>query len=692
MSGPKTAPSETVPPELGADEAQRRIQQLSEKIRHHDRLYYVAAAPEISDFEYDQLYAELDRLEQAHPELASPDSPTQRVGGEPLSGLEQVAHATPMLSLDNSYSLLELRAWYERIGRFLEAEVSGLTAELKIDGVSIALIYEEGRLTRALTRGNGVIGDDVTANVRTIRQVPLIISDAPALLEVRGEVYMPRSVFAELNRIRREAGEPEFANPRNATAGAIRLLDPRQAASRRLALWCYQVARCSLPDLASHCAGMELLSRLGFSVSPGWQRCDRLEAAEALVAEWDKTRASLDYDTDGVVVKVDSLAEQNALGATARAVRWAVAYKYPPEGKTTGLADIVVQVGRTGVLTPVAILEPVHVAGSTVTRATLHNFEELARLDVRIGDTVSIIKGGEVIPKVVGVILSERGPDSEPFTVPSHCPECGSPVLGEEGEVALRCGNPDCPAVRISGLRHFVSRAAMEIDGLGEKLLDQLLGLGLISDPASLWDLSTESLAGLPGWGELSATGLVRELAVARKRPLRRLLFALGIPLVGERAAALIAERFGSLAAVAAAPSEELEAIPGIGPVMAKSLREWFADQRSQTLLARLGERGIDPRTAARGPESAEQDRPLDGLVMVITGAGSRPRRAIKERLEELGAKVTGSVSAKTQYLLAGSDPGSKAERARYLGVSVLDEDGADRLIRERGGRGLWEQ
>jgi len=666
-----------------------RIEELRRLIRHHDRLYYVHARPEISDFEYDRLFAELRRLEQEHPEAVAPDSPTRRVAGEPADGLAQAAHRLPMLSLDNTYSEAELEAWYERVSRQLGRPPQGLTVELKVDGVSLSAVYVGGRLERAVTRGNGVVGDDVTANARTIKQLPLVLDGAPHLLEVRGEVYLARSVFAEVNRQRREAGEPEFANPRNAAAGSIRLLDPRLAARRGLKVWCYQVADAEGWGLETHSEGLERLAGLGFPVTPGWEGCAGLDEVLSSLERWRSLRTGLDFDTDGVVVKVDRLAEQGSLGATGRAVRWAVAFKYPPEGRTTRVREIVVQVGRTGVLTPVAVLEPVAVGGSTVSRATLHNFDELARLDVRLGDTVWITKGGEVIPKVVGVVSAERPAEALPFVPPAVCPSCGTPVVRDPEEVAVRCPNPGCPAVAHARLRHFVSRAAMDVDGLGGKLLDQLLAAGLITDAASLWDLDAERLAALPGWGEVSAGNLVRELEGARARPLERLLFALGVPHVGERAARALAGRFGRLEAVAAAGEEELQAVEGVGPIVAGAVRDWFASPRNRELVARLRARGVDPE-ATRSRDDGP--KPLAGLKVVITGTLSRPRSQVQARLEALGATVVGSVSSATSMVVAGAEAGSKLGRARALGVEVVDEEALERVIRERGGGELWER
>lgn len=665
----------------------RRVDELHRLLRRHDHLYYVLAAPEISDFEYDQLFKELQGLEEAHPELRSPDSPTQRVGGRPLDGLEQVAHAHPMLSLDNSYSKDELRAWYARAARELGREPGNLAAELKIDGVSISLIYEDGRLERAVTRGDGSLGDDVTANARTIRGLPLVLEGAPSLLEVRGEVYMARSTFDALNRIRSEAGEPEFANPRNATAGSIRLLDSREAARRRLSVWCYQLARAANHETTGHIEDLRWLTELGMPVSPHVESCANLVEVESFIDRWEEGRKELDFDTDGIVVKLDAAAERAALGATARAVRWAVAYKFPPEGRTTVVRDVVVQVGRTGVLTPVADLEPVALSGSTVSRATLHNFDEVERLDLRIGDTVWVTKGGEVIPKVVGVVSSERPADAEAVAVPTLCPSCATPVVREEGEVALRCPNLGCPAVVAARLRHFTSRGAMEIEGLGGKKLDQLVAAGLVTDEASLWDLDAEILAELPRWQETSANKLVAELETARSRPLHRLLFALGIPGIGERVAKQLAHRFPTLAFLAAAASAEMESIGGVGPSLSNSVTAWFTDDRNRALIDRLRARGIDPEDLGAENSGA---RPLAGMTFVVTGTLSRSRREVQARLEALGAKVAGSVSSNTTHLLAGGGAGGKLAKARTLGVEVVDEDMLDELLEENGGDPLW--
>jgi DNA ligase (NAD+) len=660
-----------------------RAEWLRREIRRHEHLYYVLARPEISDYAFDKLMAELRTLEEAHPELVTPDSPTRRVGGAPVDELSQVRHATPMLSLDNSYNEGELEEWYARATRGLGGEPAGLVAELKIDGVSLAITYERGLLVRAVTRGNGEVGDEVTGNARTIRALPLALPEKPAVVEVRGEVYLPHEVFATLNRARREEGEEPFANPRNAAAGSIRLLDPRECARRRLAFFAYQVPRGVGTKFERHSEALERLAEWGFAVNPGWRRCTDLAEVHAFIAEWGGKRSRLGFDIDGIVVKVDSLEEQRRLGTTAKFPRWAVSYKYPPEGERTRVQGIVVQVGRTGALTPVADLEPVRLAGSTVSRATLHNADEVARLDVRVGDTVWVAKGGDVIPKVVAVDPEARPERTRPFRMPDRCPECDTPVIREPGEVAVRCPNRACPAVQRQRLFHFVSRSGMDIEGLGRRLIEQLLAAGILADPASLWDLDPDRLAELPQWGEKSAANLLAQLAAARERPLWRLIVALGIRHVGEKAAKVLASRFGSLGALARAGEEELEQAEGIGPTIAASVVAFFADADNAGLVRRLRQRGVDPReetgAATRG------DQPLAGQSFVLTGTLSRSRERVAALLERAGAKVVDSVSKKTSFVVAGADPGSKLARAGELGVKVLDEAGLQRLLKEKG-------
>jgi DNA ligase (NAD+) len=664
-------------------EARARAEQLRQEIRRHEHLYYVLARPEISDYAFDKLMAELRALEEADPVLVTPDSPTQRVGGAPVEELPQVRHATPMLSLDNSYNEGELEEWYARAARGLGRKPYGLVAELKIDGVSLALTYERGLLARAVTRGNGEVGDEVTGNARTIRALPLRLGEVVSLVEVRGEVYLAHEVFSTLNRARREEGEEPFANPRNAAAGSIRLLDPRECARRRLAFFAYQIPRIVGIGLERHSDALERLAAWGFAVNPGWRRCVDLADVHAFIAEWGAKRSHLGFDIDGVVVKVDSLEEQKVLGSTAKFPRWAVAYKYPPEGERTRVKGIVVQVGRTGALTPVADLEPVLLAGSTVSRATLHNADEVARLDVRVGDTVWVAKGGDVIPKVVAVDPEARPEGTRPFKFPERCPDCHTRVVREPGEVAVRCPNRACPGVRRQGLFHFVSRSGMDIEGLGRRLIEQLIDAGMISDAASLWDLDPDSLAKLPQWGEKSASNLVTQLETARTRPLWRLLVALGIRHVGEKAAKVLAARFGSLEALARAGEETLQQVEGVGPTIASSVVAYFGDSENVGLVRRLRQRGVDPRD--EGSTGAEGPRPLAGQTFVLTGTLSRSREQVGALLEESGAKVSDSVSRKTSFVVAGADPGSKLGRARELGVKVLDEVGLKKMLREKG-------
>ena len=663
-----------------SEEVRARVEWLRKEIRRHEYLYYVLARPEISDFEFDALMRELAELEARFPELLSPDSPTQRVGGAPLEELPQVRHAVPMLSLDNSYDEKDLTEWYGRVVRLLGRPPRGLVAELKIDGVSLSLAYADGALERAVTRGNGEVGDEVTANARTIRTLPLRIPFTGGPVEVRGEVFMPRQVFASLNRERVAEGEEPFANPRNATAGSIRLLDPRETDRRRLSFFAYQIVNAPELGLQRHSEALERLAEWGFAVNPGWSRCRDLGETHAFLEQWRERRAQLTFDTDGVVVKVDHFAEQQELGATSKFPRWAVAYKYAPEGVRTVVRDITVQVGRTGVLTPVAVLEPVRVAGSTVARATLHNADEVARLDVRVGDTVWVAKAGEVIPKVLAVDPARRPAGAVPFPFPEQCPACGTPVTREAGEVAVRCPNRSCPAVRRQRLLHFVSRAGLDIEGLGKRSVEQLLDAGLVSDPASLWDLRAEELAALPGWGERSAANLLAELAAAKSKPLWRLLVALGVRHVGERAAKLLSECFSSLEGIAAARAEEIAAIIGLGSVIAASVVEFFADPEGRELVRRLRERGVDPRAEASGGAG-----PLAGLSFVLTGTLSRPREEVAALLEGAGGRVVDSVSRRTSFVVAGAQPGSKLEKARALSVPVIDEEGLRRLLAERG-------
>ncbi len=648
-----------------------RVAALREQIRRQERLYYGEGRPEISDAEFDALMRELIALESQHPELSSEDSPSRRIGGEPVEGFETVVHARPMLSLENAYSWEEAEAWLARAERVLGRPIRGFVAELKIDGLSLSLRYEEGRLLRGATRGDGVRGDDVTSNVRTIRTIPLTIAE-PSPLEVRGEVYYSKKAFEKVNAGREAEGEPLFANPRNAAAGTLRLLDSRVTARRRLDAWLYGVVEApALP--ASQSETLSRLKSLGFPVNPHWRRCESFEEVRSFVEEWSEKRHGLEFETDGVVIKVDDRATQDALGATAKSPRWALAYKYPAEEATTVVREISVNVGRTGVLTPAAHFDPVQLAGTTVRKATLHNYEDLSRKDVRVGDTVVVEKGGDIIPKVVRVVLEKRPADSVPFRMPATCPDCGDPVVREEGEVATRCVNPGCPAVVREALQHFCSRRAMNIEGLGEKLVDQLVGAGLLTDVASVYDLKAESLVALERWGERSASNLVAEIERSKGNDASRLLYALGIRHVGEKAARTLMGRFGSIDALAAASEAELQAVEDVGPNTAAVVRAWFAHPRHVELLEKLRRHGVR-FDGEKSPRRA--DGTLSGTTVVLTGTlEGISREDAGERLAAAGAKISGSVSKRTDYLVVGESPGSKLDRAKALGVRVVTWD-----------------
>ncbi len=675
----------------------RRVETLRAEILRHEDLYYRVGRPEISDREFDALLAELGALEAEHPELATLDSPTRRVGGEPVEGFAPVVHDPPMQSLDNTYSLEELAEWGERLRRLAPDAELEFVAELKVDGVSISLEYEDGALVRGATRGNGLVGDDVTVNLRTIRDLPLRLRDgAPGRLVARGEVFMPRSVFRRLNERREQAGEPLFVNPRNSTAGSIRLLDSREVAARRLSALLYQIADGA--ELATHAESLEALGRWGFPVHDGWRRCAGLEAVAAFIEHWRERRRELDFETDGVVVKIDRIDLRRRLGSTAKAPRWAVAFKYEPERVSTRVRGIAVQVGRTGVLTPVAELEPVFVGGSTVARATLHNYEDLARKDVRVGDLVFVEKGGDVIPKVVEVQLAERPPEARPFEMPSRCPECGEPVVRYEGEVAWRCVNPACPAIVQESIRHYVSRNAMDVEGLGGERIAQLVEAGLVDDLPALYRLRREDLVALEGWGEKSADNLLAELEASRRRELHRFLFALGIRMVGERVAKLLARHFGSLAALEAAGEEELQEVTEVGPKVAASVRAYFSDPRLRRRLDALAAAGVEPpprepvrdAPAAAAEGGAGPASELAGKSVVLTGTLEKlTREEATARLEALGARVSGSVSKKTHLVVAGEKAGSKLEKAKELGIRILNEQELlDLLARAEGATG----
>ena len=650
-----------------------RVEELRREIRRHEHLYYVANQPEIADAEYDALERELRDLEAAHPELVTPDSPTQRVGEKPSEGFAAFAHRVPMLSLDNTYSEEELREFEQRIFRAVGQREMTYVAELKIDGVSIALHYEGGRLARAVTRGDGVRGDDVTPNVRAIRAVPLALKgdDVPSELEVRGEVFFPRSRFERLNEEREARGEEPFANPRNSTSGTLKSLDARVVAARGLDVYLYSVAHVAGARLTGQWDALQHLKAWGLRTNPTSRRCQGLDEVLAFLAEWQDQRERLEYDIDGVVVKVDSLALQRELGFTSKFPRWAIAYKYPARQATGRVEQIAVYVGRTGKLTPVAHLEPVALGGVTVSRATLHNEEEVARKDVREGDTVLIERGGDVIPKVVQVIESKRPPDAKPWTPPETCPVCGSPAIKAEGEVDRRCPNASCPAQVEERLKHYARREAMDIEGLGDALVRQLMEKGLVRDFAGLYRLTMDDLVSLDRMAEKSAGNLLAQIEASKGRDLHRLLFGLGIRFVGERAASLLARHLRSADALAAAEAEAIEAIPGIGPVVAQSVRDWFADEHNRELVAALRGAGVRMEETAAAPTSDA----LAGKSFVLTGGlETLSRDQAKSAIEAQGGRVATSVSKKTDYVVVGQDPGSKLDKAKELGVTCLDE------------------
>lgn len=656
-------------------EAARRIDELRRLIQYHNRRYYIDNDPEISDREFDALLEELGRLEAQFPKLDDSSSPTHRVGGEPLAGFTTVTHRAPMLSLQNTYSAEELRDFDARVRRWLgqDGPVAYVT-ELKIDGVAVAMQYANGVFVRGVTRGDGLHGDDITLNMRTIRSLPLRLESSarplPAELEVRGEVYFPRPAFEALNKSRAATGQRIFANPRNAAAGTLKLLDPRAVAPRPLRIVCYQIVGAAELGIESQTEVLENLRELGLPVGAHSRRARDIDEVIVICDEWAVRRTTLDHDIDGMVLKVDDLAAQAALGATDKAPRWAIAYKFEALEVKTRVSAIVVQVGRTGNVTPVAELEPVELAGTIVKRATLHNADEIARLDVRVGDLVTIVKGGEIIPKVTGVLREQRTGHEIPFKFPENCPACGERLVREEGEVAIRCVYEHCPAQIKRRILHFASRSAMDIEGLGEALVDQLVDRGLVKDLADLYALSVEQIAELERMAEKSATNIVRAIEASRKRPLERLLFALGIRHVGTHAARVLARAYGSLDRLASATAADLTGFKEIGPTIAESVERYFRRPQTAALLKKLRRAGVVPEPTA--PQTS--GGPLAGLTFVLTGTlTGMSREAAKALIESHGGRVTSSVSRETSYVLAGTDPGSKLAKAQALGVKVID-------------------
>jgi DNA ligase (NAD+) len=661
----------------------KEIERLREKIRHHEYLYHVADDPEISDAEFDKLMNRLKKVEAEHPELVTPDSPTQRVGGAPREGFQAVRHRTPMISLDNAFSFEELANFDRRVRELTGREKIEYITEHKFDGLSMSLIYEKGALVRAVTRGDGTTGEDVTPNVRTIRSIPLWIDAArlkkagiPDSFEVRGEAIMTRKAFDAMNEQQDVLGLKRYANPRNAAAGSVRVLDPNITRSRNLGFFAYYLLVDGRAPKKRHSEVLEILSDLRFKVSEDWELLKGIEKVEEYINRWDSQREKLGFDIDGIVVKVNEIGLQNELGFTSKAPRWAIAYKYQAHQETTLLKQIEVSVGRTGVLTPFAVFEPVQIGGVTVVKSTLHNMDEIARLGVHAGDTVLVERAGEVIPHVLKVV--KHGTEEKEFKMPEKCPVCGMRVHRTEGEVAYRCVNVSCPARRRESFLHFAGRHAMNIDGLGEKVVDQFLEKQMVKDFADLYKLELEEVAELERMGEKSAQNLLDEIGASKKNSLARLIYAIGIPFVGERTAQLLSEHFGSMDKVATASAEELVEVGEVGPKIAEGVREFFSESANRKLIERLRAVGVNMKEAQR----ELKDSRFAGMTFVFTGTLERRSREDAEALvASHGGKAGSSVSKKTNYVVVGADPGSKYDKAKSLGVPILDEAQFDKLI-----------
>ena len=658
------------------NEALAEAERLRKELRHHEYLYYVKDAPEITDAEYDRLMVRLREIEAEYPEDVPADSPTQRVGGKASPEFTEVKHLTPLLSLGNAFSADELRAFDERVRNGLPAGSSvEYVMEPKIDGLACSLVYENGKLVRAATRGDGVVGENVTANVRTIRAIPLTLTapegeEVPELLDVRGEVYMPRHEFMRLNEERAEKGEAEFANPRNAAAGSLRQLDPQVTAKRSLSFFAYNVGNGALEK---HSDSLAMLKGYGFKVSENYKVGPDIEAAIKFIEEFDAKRSSLAYDTDGAVIKVNAVYQQRILGATGKDPRWAIAFKFPPEQAETTLEDIVWRVGRTGVLTPTAVLTPVKLSGSVVSRATLHNEDFIREKGICIGDRVIINKAGEIIPEVLRVVESKRTGEEVPVVIPTECPECGWKVERQGSEAAIRCTNPHCPALGREGLIHFVSRDAMNIEGCGPSVINQLIDSELVRDAADLYSLNKEDLLKLERMGEKSADNLLKAIEASKENELDKLLFGLGIRHVGAKVARILAEEFGTVEKLMAAEHEQLAAIRDIGGKIAESVVTWLSVPSNVDLLERLAKAGLKMEFATR---ATSEGNPFFGKTLVFTGTLPTLGRAEAQTMaQDVGAKVSGSVSKKTDYVIAGAEAGSKLEKAEKLGVTVIDEE-----------------
>jgi DNA ligase (NAD+) len=669
-----------------SESASQRAAELREQLDRHNRLYYILDEPEIGDDVYDELIGELREIEAEHPELLTPDSPTQRVGAPPLDRFEPVEHVEAMLSLGNARNEEELRAWETRLANYLKrldiaASEFSYTSEPKIDGLAITLTYEDGVLVRGATRGDGRVGEDVTQNLRTIGSVPLRIEDAPELIEVRGEAYLPIAAFKALNERRAEAGEPTFANPRNSAAGSIRQLDPALAAERPLSTWIYGIGAVRGLDLATHMEEIEWLGERGFKVNPDTDHHRGVESVVKRCHWWEERRETLDYEIDGVVVKIDERALWRELGVVGREPRWAIAWKFPPTTATTVMKKVVWNVGRTGHLVPFAMLEPVHVGGVTVTTATLHNEEDLARKGVREGDEVVVMRAGDVIPQVVSPKLPRKNKSARKPQPPKKCPACGTETVKPEGAVFTICPNRSgCPGQSFQHVKHFVSKGAMDIDGLGEKQALRFLEEGLIADVADIYDLREEQLLGLDGFGEISAQNLLAAIDASRARPFKRVLYALGLPSVGYVTAEALANHFGSIQALHEADPERIEEVEGVGPIMAVQIAESLADEPTWALVEKLVEKGL--RMEADESERRAADGPLQGKTVVLTGTlPELTREEAAALVKGAGGKVVNSVSKKTDYVVAGESPGSKLAKAESLEIEILDEEGLLKLL-----------
>ncbi len=668
------------------DDVRARVKDLREQINYHNYRYYVLDAPVVSDAEFDRLLRELQKLEEQYPDLVTPDSPTQRVGAAPLEKFETVRHRIPMISLEDAFSEDEAQEFDARLKRFLRTDDDfDYVMEPKMDGCAVELVYEQGRFTVGSTRGDGIRGENVTQNLKTIHTIPLTVlkkeAPAPELLEVRGEVYMDLDEFKKFNEERLGRGEPPFANPRNAAAGSLRQLDPAVTAARPLKIYCYGVGEVRGRGFESHWEILNTLKIWGFRINPLIEPGRGIDAAIAYHHRIEHQRRGLPYEIDGVVIKVDSLALQERLGTKARSPRWALAYKFAPTQETTQVLDIVVNVGRTGAVTPMAVMTPVEVGGVTVSRATLHNEDEVARKDVRLGDWVLIQRAGDVIPEVVQVIKERRTGKETPFKMPERCPVCDTPLVRPAGEKVTRCPNPDCFGARTRALLHFAGKGAMDIDGLGEKIIQQLVSVGLVKDAGDLYSLTEDDLIPLERFAEKSAQNIVRAIQGSKQPPLWRLLNALGIRFVGEATAQLLARHFHGLEELTAAPVEELLQVEGIGPQVARSIRDYFDNPRNLELLEKLKKAGVKPQSA-----EAPAASPLAGKTFVFSGGLEHfSREEAKAKVTARGGRVSSSVSAKTDYVVAGSDPGSKYARAQELGVTILDEAAFEELIKRSG-------